>query len=206
MINLTFEEMISRLTKTELQTEREDVFTRDDLTNSEKLERIQLIEIAIRNRSRRGRPSKSIEMKQDKKIAANVTQEEKELVDARARRLGYKRTSDYFRHICLNLTPLLQVNETKIPTSNAEEFVAEQIGSITGLLQHSLMHDKLSKKDAMQIFTLIQEVRQLMVNYQQQRIGQFDEQTALVIANQFLSSKQLMMLARNKDISEELSI
>ncbi|WP_146447038.1 hypothetical protein [Vibrio cyclitrophicus] len=204
MIKLTFEEFIARFNKKELEQMRDDVFKSKDLCDTEKLERIQLVEIAIEKRSKRGRPSKPKELKQDKKLTANVTKAEQGFMYAKAKRLGYRNASDYFRHICFNLTPCLNVNETKLPSAASEDFITDTMAGVVSLLQYSLMQEKLTREEVMGIFNNLQDIRQVVTDHQQQRIGQFDQQTALVIANQFLTADQLQELADNKALNDEL--
>ncbi|MFL0838141.1 plasmid mobilization protein [Vibrio parahaemolyticus] len=206
MIKLTFEELIARLSKKELEQMRTDTFQSEEMSNTEKLERIQLIEIAIKKRSKRGRPTKSKEQKQTKKITANVTRAEQKLLREKAKRLGYKHISDYLRHICFNLTPQLRVEETSLPNTASEQFFSDTMSEVVSLLQYSLMQEKLNNEEVMNIFNFLQDIQNVVTEHRQQRIGEFDEQTAIVIANQFLSAEQLQELADNKALNDELSI
>ncbi|WP_418113176.1 hypothetical protein RJD40_08240 [Vibrio scophthalmi] len=204
MINITYEEIIATKSKAQLQKMKEELLTTNNFNKSENMERMDAINIEL-NRRKKGRSPKPAMLKQNKKLSANVTEDEDKFFKAKAKALG-KTKAEMVRELCLHLTPMLTVNKVTVPVTVAEDFIADTISEAIGLLQHALMQEKLSSDDVMEIFSYLNNMQQIVTQQRQQRIGQFDEETALVIANQFLSAEQLQLLADNKALNDELSI
>ncbi|MEZ8353173.1 hypothetical protein BCT62_03770 [Vibrio splendidus] len=198
---------LDKMTKAQLIERRDAILA--GKTKTKESEGIKLAHIRLINEKigsiQVGRPRKANQDKSNTQIKINVTKSEADELKHRSKKLGYKHLSTYMKHVTINLTPDLRVEEIVI--SEEEEEMIEDINHgiqlITAQLSYTMLEDKISKDDALAILTQISAVQQKMAEREQRQLGQYNEGFALTIANKYLSAEQLQKMADFKHLREE---
>ncbi|MEZ8167738.1 MULTISPECIES: hypothetical protein [unclassified Vibrio] len=170
----------------------------------EKLEVLNLIEKRL-NKPNRGRPRKASESKCSVQVKINITPQEKAELTYRMNRLGYKHLSTYMRDMTINLTPELQVSQIEGPSVDEGflEAINQDIQFSCIQLMYALQENSLDKDRVNDIIKCLALIQQNLVEREQQELGEYNSDFALMLANKHLSQKQLQKLADFKELREE---
>jgi hypothetical protein len=209
IFELSIREKLNQMSKGELIEQRQLVFEerggyRHLRDSEEKIQVLKLIEQRL-NKPTRGRPRKSAESKCSEQVKINITPQEKTELEHRQTRLGYKHLSTYMRDITLNLTPELQVSLIERPSFDEEflQAISEDIQFSSIQLMHALQESVLDKENVNLIIEYLSLIQQKLAEREQQELGEYNSDFALMLANRHLTQEQLQKLADFKELREE---
>ncbi|MCC9650241.1 hypothetical protein [Vibrio sp. MA64] len=209
IFELSIREKLNQMSKGELIEQRQLVFEergcyRNLRDSEEKIQVLKLIEQRL-NKPTRGRPRKSAESKCSEQVKINITPQEKTELEHRQTRLGYKHLSTYMRDITLNLTPELQVSLIERPSFDEEflQAISEDIQFSSIQLMHALQESVLDKENVNLIIEYLSLIQQKLAEREQQELGEYNSDFALMLANRHLTQEQLQKLADFKELREE---
>ncbi|OEE90821.1 hypothetical protein [Vibrio crassostreae] len=209
IFELSIREKLNQMSKGELIEQRQLVFEerggyRHLRDSEEKIQVLKLIEQRL-NKPTRGRPRKSAESKCSEQVKINITPQEKTELEHRQTRLGYKHLSTYMRDITLNLTPELQVSLIERPSFDEEflQAISEDIQFSSIQLMHALQESVLDKENVNLIIEYLSLIQQKLSEREQQELGEYNSDFALMLANRHLTQEQLQKLADFKELREE---
>ncbi|MBS9993470.1 MULTISPECIES: hypothetical protein [Vibrio] len=209
IFDLSIRERLEKMSKAELIEQRQLVFEargvyRHLRDSEEKLQALEFIEHYL-NKPNRGRPRKPAESKCSEQVKINITPQEKTELEFRQTRLGYKHLSTYMRDITLNLMPDLQVSSIERPEFDEEflESIYEDIQFSSVQLMHALQENVLDKETVNLIIEYLSLIQQKLAEREQQELGEYNSDFALMLANRHLTQEQLQKLADFKELREE---
>ncbi|WP_159738260.1 hypothetical protein [Vibrio atypicus] len=209
IFELSIRERLEKMSKAELIEQRQLVFEERGVyrhlrDSEEKLQALEVIEQYL-NKPNRGRPRKSAESKCSEQVKINITPQERAELEYRQTRLGYKHLSTYMRDITLNLTPDLQVSQIERPSVDecVLESINEDIQFSSIQLMHALQENVLDKETVNLIIEYLSLIQQKLAEREQQELGEYNSDFALMLANRHLTQEQLQKLADFKELREE---